>query len=216
MPKLPDQLFNGLMLAYFGIFAVAVYFGLRFQSRLKQRHPGAWREFGQRPLFNNSILSGFKSTKWMLQKKFEELNDPTLNFYGRGMRVGFLAIFFSILAIAALMLVAQYQNGVWKQSMVVTHPLNAVGASFLILFAAAFISYSLMTKRLKDCHPQIWKELGEPTAFLNNTPSNTWKVNGFVWRWRFIKLSDTQLSLCIRLSILVSPFYSRAYPRRFG
>jgi hypothetical protein len=204
MPKVTDTLLNELFAVYVVVFLIGAAFGWAYKRRIREYHPMVWADLGAPSFLNNSILNGFRSTHFLLSKRYEQLNDPTLNFYGRWARVGLLGIAFFIGLFLVLMLIGQYQNGLWQHPhFVVSHPLNAVGAAILGFVAVNLLGYSLLTKRLRSRHPQVWNELGQP-SFLNNTAANGWKLMQFVWSARHRELSDRGLSLYIFLMRILS------------
>ena len=181
MPKITEELFNKLFIVYAIIFFAAVGFNWIYSRRIRLRHPDTWAALGSPMLFsNNSISNGLKSTNFLIRKRYEELGDPGLNFYGRWARLGVLAIIAFLSLFLVLMLVGQFQNGIWKQPAVVSHPLNWVGGSTIVLLAALLASYALLTRRIRSQHPELWVSLGQP-SFLNNTISNSRRLIGFVW-----------------------------------
>ena len=45
-------------------------------------------------------------------------------------------------------------------------------------------------KRLKTDYQDIYKSLGEPSAFFNNSIKNSILVNKFIWKRQYLNLSD--------------------------
>jgi hypothetical protein len=130
------------------------------------------------------------------------LNDPKLNFYGNGTRYGLFAIGAFLCVALILILIAQYQNGVWNNPAVVSGPPMRVMIAPLILIVLVFISHGALLRRLRNHHSDVWDQLGQPSLFLNNTISNNFRVTGFVWSGKFLKLHDARLS-CYAVSDIV-------------
>ena len=202
MPKLTDQFFNDLVYVYFAVFAAGFAFQFLLRRRLKKHYPEIWSEIGNSGPLNNSVGSGLRFTKWLLQKKFEGLNDPTLNFYGRGARAGFLAIIVFLIAVVTLILVGQHQNGIWNKPLVVKTRVSPHAIPLMVMAVAGMAFHGAFLARLKARHSQTWESLGRPSLFFNNTISNGWKVMGFLWSGRFAKLNDMWLN-CYAVAIIV-------------
>jgi len=182
MPKITETLFDDFFVVYLLIFAAAAAFNWAYKRRIRMNHAEAWKALGSPTLLsNNSILNGLRSTNFLLRKRYEELGDETLNFYGRWARAGLLAIIGYLGLSIIFVVIGQVQNGVWSQrTVIVTHPLNLVGASMLLLVLALLVFNTVMTRRIRTRHPEMWNNLGKP-SFLNNTTSNGWKLLGYVW-----------------------------------
>lgn len=199
MPQITEGPLDDLFIVYAAIFAVAVFFGWLYKRRIRMMHRDAWRGLGSPSFLNNSISNGFRSTGFLLRKKYEGLNDPTLNFYGRGARYGFIAILSFIALFFVLILIGQWQSGLWNKPVVVHtsyHPLNAVGALMLAIFGGVTIIGYLFHRRLKMQHPEVWNELGQP-SLLNSTIKNGWKVAKFATSNGYKKLNDPTLTAYI-------------------
>jgi hypothetical protein len=200
MPKITESFLDDLMIVYAAVFLIGAGFGWLYRRRIREFHPDTWRALGSPAFLNNSIANGFKSTEFLLRKRYESLNDPTLNFYGRWARTGFFAILSFIVLVFALMLFGQWQNGVWEKPKIVSHgtyhPLNAVGALMLVIFAAAILVSYLFNRRLKMQHSKVWNELGQPSV-LSNTIQSGWRTAKFVLSDRHKRLGDPTLSAYI-------------------
>jgi len=59
----------------------------------------------------------------------------------------------------------------------------------LLALGGILINRSLYGK-LKSTHPDVYKTLGEPTIFLNNSIKNSLLVNKFIWKRQYLKLRD--------------------------
>ena len=46
---------------------------------------------------------------------------------------------------------------------------------------------------LRQSHPDVWKDLGSPTIFLNNSIANTWSVQRFIHSGKYRLLNDPEL-----------------------
>jgi hypothetical protein len=195
MPTLTDSVFDYLMPVYAIIFVVAFYFNWRFLSRVRKLHPKNWAELGSPSIFNNSISSSLKFAGFLFQKKYEVLEDPQLNFYGTGTRIGIFSIAAFLALLVGLGLIAQYQDGVWGKPMVVTGtPVTTTSIFLFGLIISSFFPYSLFLQRLKNHHREKWEQLGRP-SFLNQTISNQWAWNGFFWSCKYLSLKDAWLNI---------------------
>ena len=64
---------------------------------------------------------------------------------------------------------------------------------FIVLCLSAFIGlalYSGVLNTLKNKHGETWKALGEPSLFLNNSVSNSFSVQGFIFGKKYKELND--------------------------
>jgi hypothetical protein len=113
MPRITEALLDDILIVYMAVFAVAAAFNWLYRRRLRDLHPEAWRSIGSPQLFNNTIANGISSSRYLLGRKYESLNDETLSFYGRWTRYGFLSILAFLALFFALILIGQIQNGVW-------------------------------------------------------------------------------------------------------
>jgi hypothetical protein len=52
---------------------------------------------------------------------------------------------------------------------------------------------SRLTSRLRQDHNEIYARLGEPTLFLNNSPSNSMRLVAFILSGRYSSLADPKL-----------------------
>ncbi len=69
-----------------------------------------------------------------------------------------------------------------------------------ILFPLVFVVppagmylYYIVTKRLKDKHPNQWHSLGSPGLIRNNSIGNSCSTLWFLWRKKFLQLDDPLL-----------------------
>lgn len=191
----------------FTVNAVAVLSGMIInvvlQRRIKALNPTRWKALGSPTLFsNNSIGGSWKFLRYIYGAGHFELNDPLVNRLALASKLLFLFICFILCSIMASIFWAWHLHplsvqGTARPPSSPNHPLNRYGAAILAIFAASYAISAWFLRYLKRAHTQTWEELGSPSAFLNNTIANSWKVSRFVWSGQHKNLADPKLSLAI-------------------
>ena len=81
----------------------------------------------------------------------------------------------------------------------------------LVLFLAGFATLLALhfatLRRLREEHPQAWRELGSPTPILNNSIANNIAIFRFVHRGRYKILNDPDLAWLFAIQRIVTPVY---------
>jgi hypothetical protein len=196
MSRLQEQIIFAATMIYFFVFFATVFSWWRYKQQLRNRHPVAWAGLGRPSFLNNSIPSGWRSANFLLRKRYEDLADPGLSLYGGWARIGFLTMLVFLVALAALVLIFQYQNGVWRHSMTIRGSWTAADIAFLVLFVAMIATKGLFDTRLRSRHPAVWEALGEP-SILNLTISNSQRERRYVASDRHWQLADRKLSIYV-------------------
>jgi hypothetical protein len=68
----------------------------------------------------------------------------------------------------------------------------------LILFAVllfSFVNGAWLLHRIKNSHPKVWNELGQPTFALSTGIRPRLALVWYIWTLRFRDLNDSKLSL---------------------
>ena len=77
---------------------------------------------------------------------------------------------------------------------------------FFLLIIGIILNYSLLV-RLKNKHFSIWKELGEPSLFYNNSLKTGSTVRKFIRKRQDIGIGDKKLTLLVQ----IVKYYEYAY-----
>lgn len=77
----------------------------------------------------------------------------------------------------------------------------------LILFIFGIFLTHRFIKELKNNHQEVWKSLGSPTMFLNNSIYNNAKFFDFVVRKRYLTTDDQKLIKLGKILRTYSIFY---------
>jgi hypothetical protein len=71
-----------------------------------------------------------------------------------------------------------------------------LGVLMLLMLGGLMLSRHFY-KRLKADHPEVYKSLGEPTPFFNQSIKIQCLVNKFIWKRQYLALHDESLTkLC--------------------
>ena len=74
--------------------------------------------------------------------------------------------------------------------------LNLIYVTVAVLAMLGFFMHWLFLNQLRTKHGEVWKDLGSPTLFSNNTVANSLRVMGFLWRFEYHALGDARLTRC--------------------
>ncbi len=67
-----------------------------------------------------------------------------------------------------------------------------IGAMF-IMVPIWFFSVTKYLKYIRENHSEVYKEMGEPSLFVNNTPSNNISFLRYVFGNKYLATNDNQL-----------------------
>ena len=76
-------------------------------------------------------------------------------------------------------------------------------SSMIGLFAVWFLLVGALIRVLRRDSPSLFKELGEPSLFVDNSPRNSWRLARYMLFARLHEKSNIA-SLCIAIRILLS------------
>jgi hypothetical protein len=200
--ELAERLFDFAVIAT----AIAAVSGMIVNAllihRLKSLHPRQWTDLGSPGFLANSIGATLRFQRFIFGTGHRSLNDQTFNKLALASRA--LLCLVAALLVGGLVIIAlqwsahppaQTQNGIARN-----HPLNRYGAAILGSIALWLTWCSSLFSYLKRSHTDLWKQLGSPSVFMNNTISNNFKVIGFVWSADHYRFGDAKLSAAVFLT----------------
>ena len=89
--------------------------------------------------------------------------------------------------------------------------INILYAALAIFLIIGLVLPCLVLDRLKKKHPQVWRELGSPSLFFNNSISNNIKTMRFIWRNEHRYLNDQYLNQIVALEKWLFLVYSISF-----
>ncbi len=211
-----DVLTKLALFIYFSIVGVAFVSGFVLQWRLRLRHRDVWIELGRSTIGNQGIATSLKNIRFLFTGRHRELNDSLvtwLTWIGRAafaLTVVTLIFFLGFVLVAALQrapsaLTSSDATITTGRTPMFTH--DAAGWKFhrphdrdLFLLVSVLFYLGVVRSflvRLMRMHADVWRELGEPLFFLNNTPKNGLRVVGFVMSDRHRAMNDLPLSIYV-------------------
>ncbi len=63
----------------------------------------------------------------------------------------------------------------------------------IAVFAASVIIDAIFLRFLRTRHPEVWRELGEPSMIRNNTAAMSVRISGYLFSRRYRNLPDRTL-----------------------
>jgi uncharacterized membrane protein YidH (DUF202 family) len=82
------------------------------------------------------------------------------------------------------------------------------GGVLLVALAVAIVSLTFyVLSRLKEYHPNEWRELGSPSLLTNNSIKNNLAVLKFLKSGEYSRLNDPKLTIASRLLWHLSAIY---------
>jgi hypothetical protein len=175
--------------------AVAVFSGMTINFVLRRRIRSLNYELG----FGHSIEDSYSFLRYILGSGHRELNDPIVNRLAFASKIALSLVALFLASFLGLIFWSWHVHPIQSNAGEPTHnhPLNRYGVAILGVIAVWFAAIAGFLRYVRQQHSQTWKELESPSLFLNNTPSNNWKLLRFIWSAQHKSLGDPNLTMAV-------------------